>query len=108
MANPANNPPEELKMTLRAPGQHGELVTVTITAAEFFSITDVTDPAVLLYWRTFEVMGQQPTAESVWRHMANQGMRDDGHPTIQQETVQASVDRLSAQGLISQASGGAE
>jgi hypothetical protein len=108
MANDAAEPTRELTMALRAPGRPGEAVTVTLTSDEFFSITDVTDPAVLMYWRTFEAVGQQPTAEAVWRHMADQGMRDEGHPVIQQRTVQDSVDRLAAQGLISLAVGGAE
>ena len=102
MASAANSPGRELKMPLRAPGHPEEVVFVTITADEVMSITDVVDPAVLMYWRTFEAVGQQATAESVWHHMVSQGMRQDGGQPIQQETVEDAVARLMDRGLISQ------
>jgi hypothetical protein len=108
MASAANSPGRELKMPLRAPGHPEEVVFVTITADEVMSITDVVDPAVLMYWRTFEAVGQQATAESVWHHMADQGMRDDDAPVIKLQTVLDAVDRLAARGLLSPASGDAE
>lgn len=108
MANAAAAPGTEVKLALPAPGRSGERVLVTITSDEFMSITDIVDPAILMFWRTFEAVGQQATEEDVWRHMADSGIRDEGHPTIRRETVQAAVARLAAAGLLSLASDGAE
>lgn len=108
MANAAAAPGREFKLALPAPGRPGEAVFVTITSDEFMSLTDVVDPAILMFWRTFEAVGQTATTEAVWRHMADHGIRDEGHSTIQRETVQAAVARLAGAGLLSLASDGAE
>jgi hypothetical protein len=102
MAIPANNPNDQISMALPFPGQPAQSVTVAITAAEAFSITDPVDVTVLLFWKCIEAADQLATAESVWRHMADQGMREEGGKTIRQESVQTAVDRLISDGLIPQ------
>jgi hypothetical protein len=100
MATAATSSAEQITMALPAPGQPGQTVTVTLEATEVFSSSDPIDVAVLTFWKTFQAVGQQPTAESVWRHMADIGMTEDGTAPLRETTVQEAVDRLAEKGLV--------